>query len=312
MKTFQTLLCIFGLYALALAQQSSLHPAENITARDIVARMVENNHKRQQQLQSYTSQREYHLLYTGFPGRHEARLVVEVKYQAPDDKEFKVISESGSHWIVNRVFKKILETEAADAKSQASTAMNEDNYGFELLGEEDVEGRPAYVLRVEPRTANKLLYRGKVWIDAADFALCKIEAEPAKRPSIWISKIVVHHTYEKVGDFWLPANNESNTDVRLGGHAVLSIHYGDYKVVSDAKSPGSSSKISKQTFAARLETLCAMGWQRESLRNSPWNGKLPHTHEARAMDGTCPATFPLGGRTISGKISDTTITTAIM
>jgi outer membrane lipoprotein-sorting protein len=253
MKIFRTFLCILGLYALAAAQQSGgLRPASNIRVKEIVARMVENNHKRQHELQSYTSQREYHLLYTGFPGRHEADLVVEVKFVAPDNKQFKVISESGSHWIVNRVFKKILETEAADAKDQAATAMNENNYEFQLLGEEDVDGRPAYVLHVEPHTANKLLYRGKIWVDAGDYALCKIEAEPAKRPSMWISKVVVHHTYEKIGDFWLPASNESNTDVRLGGHAILSIHYADYNVISSEKPPASSAPAGTSQQAAKL------------------------------------------------------------
>jgi hypothetical protein len=61
----------------------------------------------------------------------------------------------------------------------------------------------------------KTRYRGDIWVDATDFAVTKIEAEPAKRPSIWISKTVVHHTYRKLGEFWLPAQNESNTDVRL-------------------------------------------------------------------------------------------------
>ena len=235
MRILRTFLCLFALYAISAAEQSSsLRPAQNTTAREIVAHMAENNRKRQQELQSYTSEREYHLLYTGFPGRREADLVVRVKYEAPHNKDFTIISQSGSHWIVNQVFKKILEIEkkAADERSRASTALTEDNYEFSLLGQEEVDGRPAYVLQVEPKTANKLLYRGRIWVDAADFAVSKIEAEPAKRPSIWISKTVVHHIYRKVGEFWLPSQNESNTDVRLGGHATLSIHYGDYKVVS--------------------------------------------------------------------------------
>ena len=92
-------------------------------------------------------------------------------------------------------------------------------------------------MNVEPRISNKLLYRGKIWVDDADFAVAKIEAEPAKRPSMWISKTVVHHAYHKVGDFWLPVENQTTTDVRLGGRAMLSIHYADYKVVAQSKAP---------------------------------------------------------------------------
>jgi hypothetical protein len=244
MKIFRIVLCIFVLFGISLAEEgTTLQPVNRITAKQIVARMTENNRKRKQELQSYTGQRQYHLLYTGFPGKREADLVVEVTYEAPASKEFRVISESGSRWMINRVFKRLLETEkaAADEKSQERTALTEDNYEFELLGQEPVDGRSSFVLRVEPKTANKLLYRGKIWIDAADYALSKIDAEPAKLPSFWISKTIVHHSYRKIGNFWLPARNESNTDVRLGGHATLSIQYGDYKVVAQTNSPDSGS-----------------------------------------------------------------------
>ena len=99
------------------------------------------------------------------------------------------------------------------------------------------------------------LNRGKVWIDATDYALSKIEGEPARYPSFWITKTVVHHSYRKVGDFWLPARNESNTDVRLGGHAVLSIEYGDYKVVAQTTSP--SNLLHEQSESVPSSRVCA-------------------------------------------------------
>ena len=38
---------------------------------------------------------------------------------------------------------------------------------------------------VEPKTKNKFLYRGTIWIDGKDFAVVRIKAEPAKNPSFW-------------------------------------------------------------------------------------------------------------------------------
>ena len=274
MKILGSLLCIYILVGVSSAVlKENLRPVEDVTASQIVNRMTENNRKRNQDLHSYTGQRQYHLLYTGFPGKREADLVVEVKYEAPARKEFRVISESGSHWMINRVLKRLLETEkeAADQKTQERTALTEDNYEFHLIGQEDINGRPSYVLQVEPKTANKLLYRGKVWVDAADYALSKIEGEPAKYPSFWITKTVVHHTYRKIGDFWLPARNESNTDVRLGGHAMLSIEYGDYEVVSQTNSPDSnfSHELSVTTEGVRIFREC-----RSSVSSEP-SGILP-------------------------------------
>src|ERR1700751_832027 len=252
MRNRRLILCISVLFTiLAAGQDSNPSPTlGHITSQESVARMTANNRKRQEQLQSYTGQREYHLLYTGFPGRREADLIVQVQYRAPDNKEFTVISQSGSRWMVNRVLKKLLDTEkdAADPKSQASTALTEENYQFGLLAQEAVVGRPAYVLQVEPKTASKLLYRGKIGVDAADFAVSQIEAEPAKRPSIWISKTLVHHTYQKIGEFWLPAQNESSTEVRLGGHATLSIHYTDYRLVANSGPPASEHRPMDSTL----------------------------------------------------------------
>jgi len=238
MRILWTLLCVLTLQPLFAAAQAGLKQSgDQLTAQQIATQLVENNRKRHEDLRAYTGEREYHLLYTGFPGRHEADLVVRINYQAPAEKRFTVVSQSGSSVIVNRVFKKLLETETetADAESQAHIAVSPENYDFVLLGQEQLNGRPSYILKVEPKTRSRLLYRGKIWVDAADFAVAKIEAEPAKKPSIWISNTMIRHSYLKIGEFWLPEQNESTTEVRLGGHAVLSIKYRNYKLVSEGK-----------------------------------------------------------------------------
>jgi len=74
------------------------------------------------------------------------------------------------------------------------------------------------------------LYRGTIWIDAQDFAVTRIEAEPARNPSFWTKKSQIRHRYQKIGEFYLPALNQTVTDVRLGGKAVLTIRYHDYKL----------------------------------------------------------------------------------
>jgi hypothetical protein len=42
-----------------------------------------------------------------------------------------------------------------------------------------------YVLKVKPRTKDKYLYRGRVWVAAQDFAVVRLEAEPANNASFW-------------------------------------------------------------------------------------------------------------------------------
>ena len=123
------------------------------------------------------------------------------------------------------------EREAATDDNRKRTGLNTANYSFAVLNSDADSDDSHYVLSVTPKTDNKFLYRGKIWIDRKDFAVTRIEAEPAKSPSFWVKRSEVRHRYEKVGDFWLPAENSTDSSIRMGGHALLSIKYKDYEVI---------------------------------------------------------------------------------
>jgi len=84
-----------------------------------------------------------------------------------------------------------------------------------------------------------------IWVDEDDFAVVKIEAEPARNPSFWIRATKIHHVNAKNGEFWLPEHNqERRPDVRWAGRATLTIDYGAYKMESaDAHQQRSSLQI---------------------------------------------------------------------
>ena len=93
-----------------------------------------------------------------------------------------------------------------------------------------VAGRPCYRLHVEPKVASKFLYRGTIFVDAEEFAVVQIDAEPAQNPSFWVKKTEIHHTYAKTGQFWLPEHDRTDSTMRLGSTAVLTIDYGPYQL----------------------------------------------------------------------------------
>jgi hypothetical protein len=207
------------------------HPA--LTASQIVDQLTERNVARAQALGRYQSRRSYSLDYVGFPTNLHAEMTVDMSYQAPATKQFTIVSESGSKWIINHIFKRLLdsETEALDEENRQRTALDDKNYDFALLPDQgDANGCP-YVLAVTPKIPNKFLFRGRIWVDGKDFAVCRIEAEPARNPSFWIKKTQIHHAYLKIGDFWLPSDNKSVSSVRLGGLATLIIKYEDYRIL---------------------------------------------------------------------------------
>lgn len=225
----------------ALGQSGNATAPGPLDVNQIVAQLMWKNQSRAALLQHYEGCRFYRLDYTGFPSNKTAEMVVAMKYDAPAQKQFRIVHEEGARLLLSRVLKELLENEkeALGEPNQSRTALTPDNYEFRLAGTDTFKGRPQYVLEVTPRTKNKFLYRGKVWIDATDFAVSRISAEPAKNPSFWISHTQIEHEYMKIGDFWLPAHNLSITKVRLGGTAKLNVNYSNYMVGVSKETPAS-------------------------------------------------------------------------
>lgn len=206
--------------------------SRGLSVDQIVGRLTEANKKRTEDLTGYTEERRYSVTYHGFPLTLSATMVVEATYEAPETKHFRIVSLTGSKLLADRVLKRLLTTEQAAAHNPQETALDPANYSFTLVGQEVLDGRLCYLLAVVPRTESKLLYRGTIWVDADDFAVTKIDAAPAQNPSFWIRSTEIHHVYAKTGPFWLPEHNESDTQVRMGGSAVLTIDYGAYQTTT--------------------------------------------------------------------------------
>jgi hypothetical protein len=228
---------LLALIMLSPARVVAQDPAQNLEAArlslsEIVDRMTEKNAKRAEALRHYRGRREYQLDYRGFPSGMHAEMVVEVSYDAPATEGFTIISQSGPKWMIDHVFKRLLETERESiaGENRERVQITGENYNFTLLESQDADDGCPYVLGVQPKVPTKFLFRGQIWVDAKDFAVCRIEAEPAKNPSFWIKKTAIHHSFLKVGDFWLPAENKSVSHIRLDGRATLTIKYDDYEV----------------------------------------------------------------------------------
>lgn len=242
----QILMCV-GLQQLATGQTSNtpaIEPRTALSAEQVVDNLVLRNLERARALGAYHATRVYRLEYRGFPSSRSAEMTVDVDYRSPATKEFSIRSQTGSHFLFEKVFQKMLqsEKEALTEENQARVALNHDNYRFTLSGCESLPTGLSYILSVEPRTSNKLLYRGRIWVDAEDFAVVRIDAAPAKNPSFWTKETRIEQVYAKVGNFWLPISNRSTSAIRLGGHANFTIDYQDYKITAVAP-VGTSAKV---------------------------------------------------------------------
>jgi hypothetical protein len=66
-------------------------------------------------------------------------------------------------------------------------------------------------------------------VDTEDYALARVEGEPAKNPSFWTRKVEFVQQYHKAGAYWFPMETSSETDARMFGRTDVSIRYFDYK-----------------------------------------------------------------------------------
>ena len=231
------LLLLTAFVAVGLAQSTEvsdrptqLSAASSLSLEAVVDNLVRKNEERAQALRTAEATRTYHLVYRGFPGDREAEMTVRAVYTSPSTKDFEVVSQSGSKIIVDRVFKKLLEGEKESARPELRdrALLNRNNYDFAFVGYESASG--LYELEVTPKSKSKFAYRGKIWVDGADFAITRIEAEPAQNPSFWTKKSEIRYEYGKIQGFWLPVRNQSVSYIRLGGRATLTVEYRDYTV----------------------------------------------------------------------------------
>jgi hypothetical protein len=205
-------------------------PLDGLSAERIIERLIDESRQRESRMRQYSVPSTYRV--TGDDGRIRAEVEAVLRYRAPGSKEFTIISAKGSETIRNRVFKPLMEVEieTAAGRNRHDGSISPANYDFRLLGEEAIAGNRCYVLEAMPRRTDKYLFRGRIWVHATEFSIVRIAGEPAKSPSFWISRLKFVRNYQKVGEFWLPARNESQTQVRFFGRNLLTIDYGTYEI----------------------------------------------------------------------------------
>ena len=198
------------------------------TGDEMVAKMMARDNERQAALYGYTAVRRYVLENQGYHKR--AEMLVRITCLKDGSKHFETLSSTGWGGARKHVFPRLLEAEADASQpgSRGRSRITPENYAFEMLGTEHVDGRLVYLIAVAPKTPNKYLLQGRIWVDADEYAVVRIDGKPAKNPSFWIKSVHFVHNYGKLGSFWFPVSDRSVTDARIFGNTEVTIEYFDY------------------------------------------------------------------------------------
>jgi hypothetical protein len=219
--------------------------AQELTAEEIVTRMMEKNSERQAMLQRYTTDRTYRLEYSGVGGDHHAEMIVHAEYTAPGRKRLVIVAQTGSKVLNREVLRKLVEAEEETAAKQdwQRAMFSPESYRLSLVGSETLDEGPAWKIEVEPKVPGKVTYRGTIWVSKEDFATIRVVAEPARNPSWMLDRASFDAHYLRRGEVWLPATNVSTSHVRLGGEAKVTIDYGSYPLVATVPLPAVGASI---------------------------------------------------------------------
>jgi hypothetical protein len=220
-----------------------------IAENQLFAELNAHNEMRKSALLAYTVQRTYQV--SDLKGKVHAEEIGLMEFRAPDQKNFVTTSEAGSSLVRRMALNPLIssEIEAAAGKVHHDSAISAANYSLELLGEQQVGPHHCFVAQAVPKRKDKYLFEGRVWIDADDYAVVRIEGHPAKKLSFWIERADFVRQYQKIDGFWLPEKDQTLVQVRLYGKKVLTIDHENYVL------NGAESKDGRAVFQeARVRT----------------------------------------------------------
>lgn len=222
------LVCLVA--ALAGAQTSRSAPPDVNT---IVQRMAAAQQENKARLRPFTVKRGYFLL--DKKDQPKSQMVANITVLPPDSKQYWIESSSGGG-IGEKVLRDILTRETEPPKDEHKKALSAENYDFKFLGEETVDGRRCYLLGLNPRREEKDLIRGKVWVDAENYNIHRIEGSPVKSPSWWIHDLQILISFAEVDGMWLRTFTHAVANVRFKGKYVMESRDLEYRAAQQTAS----------------------------------------------------------------------------
>lgn len=201
------------------------------TSGEIIDRMAHAQASNRVLFFPYTVTRDYKLFEGASLNPPRSHVVADITVVPPDSKKYTIESAAGSG-LAERIVRKALDGEVAFAKDSSATDITRDNYHFALVGEKDLNGRRCYVLALIPKRKSKNLLRGTVWVDAETHLPYRVEGEPAKNPSWWLTDVRIELLYGYVGPMWVQTSSKATANVRIIGPSSMtwqdvSYHLGD-------------------------------------------------------------------------------------
>jgi hypothetical protein len=220
-----TLVCLLA--AVAAAQASGPPDTRTVVDRMLKAQLENKAHAR-----PFTVKRGYFLL--DKQEQQKAHVVANITVLPPDHKQYNIESSSGG--MGEKILRDILSKETEPPRDAQRKQLSLENYDFQLLGEDTLDGRRCFLLGMNPRREEKDLLRGKLWVDAENYNIRRVEGTPAKNPSWWIHDLHILMDFADVDGMWLRTFTHAVANVRFKGKYVMESRDLEYRFAQQTAS----------------------------------------------------------------------------
>jgi hypothetical protein len=148
----------------------------------------------------------------------------------PSGFHYTVVSEEGSEYIRNRVFRQTLDTERTMWRSGAPdrAALTPANYVFADRG---AQPDGLLSLSVKPRRKDVMLVDGAIFLSPSDGDLVRLEGKLSKAPSFWTRHVDIIRWYKRFAGVRMPVVLESTANVLIAGRSTFRMSY-EYESVN--------------------------------------------------------------------------------
>ena len=178
---------------------------------------------------------EHYAVYRGKDETHQAAdMVVKTTYRKETGKSYEVVSQSGGAVWRNEVLGTLLDNEKRMSQpSNVGTALiNSSNYDMKLDANthDQFNGRDCLVLDITPKHNSQYLFKGKLWVDARDFAIVQLKGTASKSAFFLASAAEVVRQYDEMSGLPMATHAQAVSGSSLLGQTVVKIDYTNYQL----------------------------------------------------------------------------------
>jgi hypothetical protein len=185
----------------------------------IIANMVRAQAENRAHMHAYMINRTYQVYGGEAKEKPKSEVLANIQFLPPNQKSYSIEQSSGG--TAEHVVRKALEKEVELAKKPSVTAMNGENYDFGLIGEQALNGKPTWVLSIQPRHSCKELLKGKIWVDKETYLVRRVDGELSKTPSWWVRNVHLVITFAENSGMWLQTSQVAKANLRIAGVFTL-------------------------------------------------------------------------------------------